>query len=267
MRNLRRFGKKGSATPTGFFGQGTSEKAKLAVKRGEEHKARRGVKTKGMSEETLDEKCWKGYEKKGMKTMFGKRYNNCVKKEEFSDWRDDLQLERTNSPSTLGDMNSRFFSGDKNTYTTNNITQGGQGAGMALGAIGGAAALHYGAKAAKSIGKSVKNTKDKIKSKFKKEEYSDWRSEIDEGLTAGTIGTAAVLGAVGGTASAIGNMSAKNVAKKLNKEKKEEVGYEGKDDSKKLHEDDMKGMSVKSGHKRPTKSGAGMTQKLSLIHI
>ena len=30
--------------------------------------------------ETLDEKCWPGYEKKGMKTMFGKRYPNCVKK-------------------------------------------------------------------------------------------------------------------------------------------------------------------------------------------
>ena len=30
----------------------------------------------------LKEKCWKGYEKKGMKTMFGKRYPNCVKKEE-----------------------------------------------------------------------------------------------------------------------------------------------------------------------------------------
>ena len=28
------------------------------------------------------EACWKGYEKKGMKTMFGKRYPNCVKKEE-----------------------------------------------------------------------------------------------------------------------------------------------------------------------------------------
>ena len=74
------------------------------------------------------QKCWKGYEKKGTKMMFGKRYNNCVKKEEFSDWRNEL-------------------------------------------------------------------------------------------------------------------------------------GYEGKDDSKKLQEDDMKGMSVKSGHKRPTKSGAGMTQK------
>ena len=28
------------------------------------------------------EKCWKGYEKKGMKKMFGKMYPNCVKKEE-----------------------------------------------------------------------------------------------------------------------------------------------------------------------------------------
>ena len=131
VRNQRRFGMKGSPEPTGTFGQGTSEKAKLAVKRGEEHKARRGVKTKGMSEETLDEKCWKGYEKKGMKTMFGKRYPNCVKKK---------------------------------------------------------------------VGESMVN----------------WRDEI---------------------------------------------GYEGKDEVKKLSEDDMKGMSVKSGHKRPTKSGAGMTKK------
>ena len=26
----------------------------------------------------LDEKCWKGYEKKGTKKMFGKTYPNCV---------------------------------------------------------------------------------------------------------------------------------------------------------------------------------------------
>ena len=78
--------------------------------------------------EKKGQKCWPGYEKKGTKIMFGKRYNNCVKKEEFSDWRNEL-------------------------------------------------------------------------------------------------------------------------------------GYEGKDDSKKLQEDDMKGMSVKSGHKRPTKAGAGMTKK------
>ena len=35
-------------------------------------------------QEQIDEgqKCWKGYEKKGTKKMFGKTYNNCVKKEE-----------------------------------------------------------------------------------------------------------------------------------------------------------------------------------------
>jgi len=36
--------------------------------------------TKGIGSEMLDEDCWDGYEKKGMKTMFGKRYPNCVKK-------------------------------------------------------------------------------------------------------------------------------------------------------------------------------------------
>jgi hypothetical protein len=42
--------------------------------------------------EQLDEKCWDGYKKKGMKTMFGKRYPNCVKKEGFSNWRADFGL-------------------------------------------------------------------------------------------------------------------------------------------------------------------------------
>ena len=39
--------------------------------------------TDKIAEEQLDEKCWPGYEKKGMKTMFGKRYPNCVKKEDI----------------------------------------------------------------------------------------------------------------------------------------------------------------------------------------
>ena len=34
----------------------------------------------GMIEIKEGKKCWKGYEKKGTKMMFGKRYNNCVKK-------------------------------------------------------------------------------------------------------------------------------------------------------------------------------------------
>ena len=32
------------------------------------------------TEGELTERCWKGYTQKGMKTMFGKRYPNCVKK-------------------------------------------------------------------------------------------------------------------------------------------------------------------------------------------
>ena len=86
VRNERRFGKKGSATPTGTFGQGTSEKAKLAVKRGEEHKARRGVKTKGVKEEVYtgpDKKdralIKKMYDKKGNPSDYAKKLEKYKK--------------------------------------------------------------------------------------------------------------------------------------------------------------------------------------------
>jgi hypothetical protein len=54
-RNERRFGKKGhfDLAGSGPRGQGTSERAQLAVKRTQEHQARRGVKTKGMKEEMM----------------------------------------------------------------------------------------------------------------------------------------------------------------------------------------------------------------------
>ena len=35
-----------------------------------------------LEEGLITEKCWKGYTQKGMKTMFGKRYPNCVKKKD-----------------------------------------------------------------------------------------------------------------------------------------------------------------------------------------
>jgi len=55
----------------------------------EDLKQKIGSKKKHNKPAIVDEACWKGYEKKGMKTMFGKRYPNCVKKkktrkEEFS---------------------------------------------------------------------------------------------------------------------------------------------------------------------------------------
>ena len=60
-------------------------KLKMAIKSvAEKERMKAGVTREEV--ENIDEKCWDGYEKKGMKTMFGKRYPNCVKKE-------DVQLE------------------------------------------------------------------------------------------------------------------------------------------------------------------------------
>ena len=57
--------------------------AKELDKAVEMHKSQaKRLRKAGISEDNLDEKCWKGYKKKGMKTMFGKRYPNCVKEEE-----------------------------------------------------------------------------------------------------------------------------------------------------------------------------------------
>ena len=48
--------------------------------RGRAEKSRLKKEIQEYVDNLIDEKCWKGYEKKGMKTMFGKRYPNCVKK-------------------------------------------------------------------------------------------------------------------------------------------------------------------------------------------
>jgi hypothetical protein len=41
----------------------------------------RVLKEESIKETELTERCWKGYTQKGMKTMFGKKYPNCVKVE------------------------------------------------------------------------------------------------------------------------------------------------------------------------------------------
>lgn len=45
----------------------------------------RRVLSEETNENEITEKCWKGYTKKGMKTMFGKKYPNCVKNESEDD--------------------------------------------------------------------------------------------------------------------------------------------------------------------------------------
>ena len=51
---------------------------KHSVKKKKKEKEK--VKSEQVTFQQFQEKCWAGYEKKGMKTMFGKRYPNCVKK-------------------------------------------------------------------------------------------------------------------------------------------------------------------------------------------
>ena len=61
--------------------------------------------------DTLDEKCWAGYEKKGMKTMFGKRYPNCVKKKtkkEEVEFQEKLDLKKAD----MGDVVKDFYKSD-----------------------------------------------------------------------------------------------------------------------------------------------------------
>ena len=54
-----------------------------------------------MNEGELTERCWKGYTQKGMKTMFGKRYPNCVK----------IKKKRVNESKML-DYLKQFLSGE-----------------------------------------------------------------------------------------------------------------------------------------------------------
>jgi len=44
-----------------------------------EHLSTEDNTTEELDEQEINERCWKGYTQKGMKTMFGKRYPNCVK--------------------------------------------------------------------------------------------------------------------------------------------------------------------------------------------
>jgi hypothetical protein len=68
----------------------TESQFKMIIERGHNGPAYRGPEgyddscdcyvDEEMKESEITEKCWPGYTQKGMKTMFGKRYPNCVKK-------------------------------------------------------------------------------------------------------------------------------------------------------------------------------------------
>ena len=54
--------------------------------------------------EEAAKKCWPGYEKKGTQKLFGKSYNRCVKKEQFSNWREELKQELQEDSQQLDEL-------------------------------------------------------------------------------------------------------------------------------------------------------------------
>ena len=68
-------------------------------------KARRVKYAEDLNEEILTEKCWPGYEKKGMKKMFGKMYPNCVKKSK----KKKKKKKKTNEEQELYEDQSSYF--------------------------------------------------------------------------------------------------------------------------------------------------------------
>ena len=64
---------------------------------------------------SLDEKCWRGYEKKGNKKMFGKTYPNCVKKEgvQTNVWLGETELYYESNTGETGGYTFEFIDNKK----------------------------------------------------------------------------------------------------------------------------------------------------------
>ena len=130
------------------------------------------IKPEPLKGETLEEKkaqkCWPGYEKKGTKKMFGKTYNNCVKKEEVE---------------KIDEIHSQ-------AHTPHEVPSGSSSKDL----------KKLSAKAAKRVDADVDGDVDskdpkasemgefipspdgkkKLKPKVRFEEFSDWRSQLGE---------------------------------------------------------------------------------------
>ena len=302
----------------------------------------------GISFQQFSEKCWKGYEKKGMKTMFGKRYPNCVKKEQVE--RDEYGDPMGGPKMSKKEVKKNLAKNEPDKQHTTDTSEG-----MAYGITRGSGKpsgqmAAFGKEKKKENPYSLKNKikmviksvaeKERAKAGVTKEEVISERQKTNQGhrqseeqhrsnygkasvrnmRAFGKGGNAAdpaerlvamdarhkahkekrgvktkgMKEEVGVTTSMMMDKAKKEamlrkkeqdaVAKKMKKEESELLVQDWKKDNIKfteietidiikpeplnpsdwrneLSEDDMKGMSVKSGHKRPTKSGAGMTQK------
>ena len=132
------------------------------------------------------QKCWKGYEKKGTKKMFGKVVNNCVKKEEFVD--------EAKHTATKSDLESKVGGGNLKKLTAKAVKR------IDYDVDGDVDPNDKVEKKTGDYGEELPTPFGKFKTKIKKEEFSDWRNELDEGWKSALAGAgvAAALMSQGG---------------------------------------------------------------------
>ena len=230
----------------------------------------------GISFQQFQEKCWKGYEKKGMKTMFGKRYPNCVKKEEVETVREGDGDPCWDTHKQVG-MKKKGGKMVPNCVPKNEeVETEGMAYGITRGSGKPSGQMAAFGKKKKENPYSIKNKlKMVIKSVAEKERAKagvtkeDVIPEAKYEAGASTYGKASIrnkrrFGTKGENPDPLtGKKITKDATRGelIAKRREEHKAKRGVKEELNIVEDDMKGMSVKSGHKRPTKSGAGMTQK------
>ena len=191
---------------------------------------------------TVDEACWKGYEKKGMKTMFGKRYPNCVKKTKSE------EVEHVDEACwSTHEQRGMKKKGDKmvpNCVPKGSVSEAANAAQQAAIAIN---MKKQGKKPKDTVSESMygvplANPADTRANRYRQTKVRE--SEYDKA-----------------------NKSAEDQKKKEAQAYEKNMSklnnsYDFQEFSDYLTEKgDMSGMSVKSGDKRSTESGAGLTQK------
>ena len=142
-------------------------------------------------------KCWPGYEKKGTKKMFGKTYNNCVKKEEVI-----LERQKDSDNQRLSQERGRSDYGKASIRNVRATGMGGNAAdpdergtaidvrkkahkekrGIKTKGMKEAYSANPAQQAAIAIAKKKKKEEDMVAMKKKKQKIMssyDWRSELD----------------------------------------------------------------------------------------
>ena len=234
------------------------------------------MKYAGIEVEVIDEACWKGYEKKGMKTMFGKKYPNCVKKEEVTGGilvqdAEDFKPREIESVDIIkadpikGGQLQELVRTKIQTGNMYQVIFGWRGKMMMVKLFFPDASVPNRQKVADALNKMYPGSQLRSYSHsivdyddpyinvgeqtiLEKKEEEKYCRLCEKRETRGTCGYGPKM---------FDKFSVDNVSDSV----KSSAASESDITEENVQEDEMKGLSVKSGHKRSVKQGAGLTQK------